>query len=324
MHVLGLDIGYSNLKIAHGLTGRDPKTLLVPSGAAPEDKIPQGIRISDQGLSVKVGDQVWRIGLSHSSFDQWARSLHIEYTDSLSYGALYYGALAMTGAGTIDKVITGLPVSLWGDKRISDAVVSKLIGTHQIQEDRYVTVKAVEVIPQPLGAFINSYWQAGHEASVLADGRILVVDPGFYSVDWVVIEAGGLRKSGSGTSLNAMSVLLKEASRLIKEERDGVITVERLEEVLRSGKTETYLYGARLDLTSYLERSSRAIAFLALEELRESIRREVGSVDVVVLAGGGGNQFKSAIETIFPKSRLLMDARPELANAKGFYFYGEM
>lgn len=324
MYVLGLDIGYSNLKIAHGNIGQNPKCQVVPSGAAPEDRIPQGIRISDQGVSVTLGHELWRVGLSHACFDQWVRSLHTDYTQTLAYGALYYGAMAMTGMSEIDKVITGLPVSLWGDKKHAEALVSRLCGTHRIHEDKEVTVHSVEVIPQPLGAFLSAYWQANEDAKLLSEGRILVIDPGFYSVDWVVVEAGGLRKSGSGTSLNAMSVLLKETSRLIQDEKDGVITVERIEEVLRNGKSDTYLFGSSMDLRPYLERSAGSIAHLALEELRESIRREVGSVDMVIIAGGGGNYFKPAIETLFGKSRIFIEKQPELANAKGFFFYGEM
>lgn len=324
MYVLGLDIGYSNLKIAHGNIGQNPKCQVLPSGAAPEDRIPQGIRISDQGICVTLGQDLWRVGLSHAYFDQWVRSLHTDYTQTLAYGALYYGAMAMTGKSEIDKVITGLPVSLWGDKKHAEALVSRLCGTHRIHEGKEITVHSVEVIPQPLGAFLSAYWQANEDANLLSEGRILVIDPGFYSVDWVVVEAGGLRKSGSGTSLNAMSVLLKETSRLIQDERDGVITVERIEEVLRNGKSDTYLFGSSMDLRPYLERSAVSIAHLALEELRESIRREVGSVDMVIIAGGGGNYFKPAIESLFGKSRIFIEKQPELANAKGFFFYGEM
>lgn len=324
MFVLGLDIGYSNLKVAFGESGKEPSRQIVPSGAAPEDRIPQGIRLSENGIKVMMGDEAWRIGLSHVSFDQWTRSLHSEYSDTPAYGALYYGAMAMTGKSTIDKVVTGLPVSLWGDPRIRDGLAARMKGTHQVRDDLEVRVRTVEVIPQPLGAFINAYWQSGQDAKLLSEGRILVIDPGFFSVDWVVIESGGLRKSGSGTSLNAMSVLLKETSRLIHADLDGILTVERIEEVLRSGKNETYLYGKPLNLAPYLEQASSTIAKLAIEELKESTRREVGSVDVVVLAGGGGHQFRDAVQSVFTKSRLFVDQQPALANAKGFYYYGEM
>lgn len=37
MFVLGVDIGYSNLKLAIGQSGSEPKTIILPAGAGPAD-----------------------------------------------------------------------------------------------------------------------------------------------------------------------------------------------------------------------------------------------------------------------------------------------
>ena len=40
MFVLGVDIGYSNLKLAIGQSGSEPKTIILPAGAGPADRSP--------------------------------------------------------------------------------------------------------------------------------------------------------------------------------------------------------------------------------------------------------------------------------------------
>ena len=43
MFVLGVDIGYSNLKLAIGQSGSEPKTIILPAGAGPADRMPERI-----------------------------------------------------------------------------------------------------------------------------------------------------------------------------------------------------------------------------------------------------------------------------------------
>ena len=43
MNVLGIDIGYSNLKLAYGQQGTEPKVMLRPAGAAPADRMGEKI-----------------------------------------------------------------------------------------------------------------------------------------------------------------------------------------------------------------------------------------------------------------------------------------
>ena len=322
--VLGLDIGYSNLKTARGRSGEGPITTIVPSGAAPEERLPHGVQVSDQGRQIHVDDEPWRVGLGHGRFDLWQRSLHGNYTETKTYRALFYGALLESGEKKIDRLVTGLPVKQWIDAKNRTNLTRSLTGAHLVLPGKKVTVSKVDVIPQPLGAYLDMYWQQGHEANVLSEGRVLVIDPGFYSVDWVIIDGGSLRQSASGSSLDAMSVLLQETSRLIGESHGGTVNIDRLEEALRSGRDRVFLFGNEIELTPFLIKASSSVGRQALEALQQSIRREIGSVDIVILAGGGAGVYKHCVGEEFSKSKVLMNPDPELANARGFYYYGEM
>ncbi|MGX8249714.1 ParM/StbA family protein, partial [Escherichia coli] len=88
---------------------------------------------------------------------------------------------------------------------------------------RSVTVKSVVVVPQPAGAYMDIVSSTKDEGllEVLREGKTVVIDPGFFSVDWVALEEGEVRYHSSGTSLKAMSVLLKTINLLIQEEHGG-------------------------------------------------------------------------------------------------------
>lgn len=55
-----------------------------------------------------------------------------------------------------------------------------------------MTVKSVVVVPQPAGAYMDIVSSTKDEGllEVLREGKTVVIDPGFFSVDWVALEEG--------------------------------------------------------------------------------------------------------------------------------------
>ena len=80
MNILGLDIGYSNLKLAVGPQGQTPQTLLRPAGAAPADRF--GARFDgkaqEEFLHVLAGGQAFVAGVAPDRAELWSRSLHAD------------------------------------------------------------------------------------------------------------------------------------------------------------------------------------------------------------------------------------------------------
>jgi plasmid segregation protein ParM len=321
MFVMGLDIGYSNLKVAMGAPGSPPTVMLHPAGAAPVDRLPETLRTGEAGVQVVIDGAWWAAGVAPGKFALWNRVLHEDYAGSASYRALFHGALLGSEQDRVETLVTGLPVSRWLDRQHRDTLAQRLTGTHQVTRRRAVTVESVQVIPQPLGAYLDLLW-SGQSGDVLEDGRVLVVDPGFFSVDWVVVDRGELRKGSSGTSLEAMSVVLAEASRLITADHGGRVTVDRIEEALRANRTQVLLFGQPVVLAPYLAQAATKVAAVALDALRESIRKEAGSLDLVLLTGGGAACYRPAAEALFPTCRVVVPPEPERANARGFFYYG--
>lgn len=323
--ILGLDIGYSNLKMAMGFNGEDVSTMVLPVGAAPLALMPQQLTGGEGDcIQVVIDGEKWVAGVEPDRLQGWDRELHGDYPATKPYKALFYAALLLSEQKEIDVLVTGLPVSQFMDPELREALKRRLEGEHQITLKRSVTVKSVVVVPQPAGAYMDIVNSAKDEGllELLQEGKTIVIDPGFFSVDWVALEGGEVRYQSSGTSLKAMSVLLEAINLLIKEEHGGSPGIDKIEKAIRSGKGEILLFGQKVGLKEYLERASFNVAQSALIPMRTSMREDGMDADVVLLAGGGAESYKAAAKELFPKSRIVMTSNPLVANAKGFWFCG--
>ena len=124
-------------------------------------------------------------------------------------------------------------------------------------------MKDVMVVAQPIGGlldYVNLVDDGPEEDRITDEHRILVVDPGFYSLDWVLVSNGQLQRQSSGTSLKASSVLLEQAGILIAEDHGAKPSVETLENALRTGKQSILLMGERVELAPYLTKASESLA----------------------------------------------------------------
>jgi plasmid segregation protein ParM len=173
-----------------------------------------------------------------------------------------------------------------------------MCGTHQVTPKRAVSVEKVKVIPQPIGGLLDYIAQ---EDADIEDARVLVVDPGFFSVDWVVIAHKDLHRQSSGTSLNASSVILEEASRLIAKDHGAAVNTETLENALRAGKPTVLVLGQRVEITPYIEQAAKTVGPVVVESIQKSLRTESKMPDLVVLVGGGAQFFREALQAAFPR-----------------------
>jgi plasmid segregation protein ParM len=322
MFILGMDIGYSNLKLAMGTADAAPAVSLAPAGAAPINRLPASIGGGDrEALRVALDGDLWAACVSPGKFTSWNRALHEDYAQTPSYRALFHAALLLSEREDIDLLVTGLPVSHWLDKARRAAVVARLEGLHQVTSKRSIAVRRALVVPQPIGGYLDQAWTRKGDR-VLQEGRVLIIDPGFFSVDWVLVDEGEIRTASSGTSLEAMSVLLEEAGNRIGDDHGGSVPVERIEEALRSGKDSVLLLGREVPIGPYLQRAAETVAPIAIEALRRSLRKENGSVDAIVLTGGGAQLYQPVAAGIFPSNPIFVPDQSALANARGFFYFG--
>lgn len=319
--IMGLDIGYSNLKVALGQGDGQPRQVLHPAGAAPADRMPERIGGDDDAIRVLVDDAPYAACVSPDRLENWNRVLHEDYPNTPSYRALYHAALLLCGQEAVQRVVTGLPVSQYQDRERRAALAAALRGEHRITPKRTVAVEEVQVVPQPVGGYLDLVWRAD-DPGLLDEARVLVLDPGFFSVDWVLVAGGEVRHASSGTSHQAASVILERANRLLAEDHGGRVGRERLEQALRRGHDRVLLFGRPVEIAPYLRQAARQVVPVAVEALREALRNEMDGIDVVVIGGGGAGFYEEAIRELFPRSRVVVPPEPVFANARGFWFFG--
>ncbi|MCG7871060.1 MAG: ParM/StbA family protein [Candidatus Thiodiazotropha lotti] len=320
-NILGIDIGYSNLKLAFGPAGNKPQTILRPAGAAPADRFGARFdgRAHDDFIHVTVDGEEYVAGVSADRAELWSRSLHADYCTGASYRALFQAGLLLSGMTHIDTLVTGLPVSQHFDEIRRGAVEKQMQGVHIVGPHHNVMVEKVRVIPQPVGGLLDYISQENID---LSDARVLVIDPGFFSVDWVVVAHKTLQRHSSGTSLNASSVVLEEACKLIGRDMGAEVSTETLENAIRNRKDSVLVAGRRVQIAPYIETASKTIGHVIADSVQKSLRTESQVVDLVVLVGGGAGFFREGIQEAFPKLEVVTPNEPVFSNARGFWLMG--
>lgn len=157
---------------------------------------------------------------------------------------------------------------------------------------------------------------------MIQDGLSVVLDPGFFSVDWVFLQRGEIRDHSSDTSLKAMSFVLESANDLICKDYGISPTTAKLEKALREGKSSIFLTGQKVSLQEYIDKASKITSTNALIEMKQSMRSEDTNADVVILTGGGASSFKKAAKDLFPRSQVVVPEQSVVSNARGFWYCG--
>ncbi len=321
MQIVGMDIGYSNLKVGYGDSDGEPTLVNRPAGAAPSENIGQQIinMGNEEPLRVLVDGREFCAAISHDRIENWARELHKDYSSTDSYRALFNAGLLLTGMTEIDRLVTGLPTSQYFDENLRKHLIKTMKGEHQVTPRKKIVVREVKIVPQPLGGFADYLHGLGDDTSQIEDASVLVVDPGFFSVDWVLLVNGEFKRASSGTSLEASSVILDEAGSLIATDHGGNPGRGKMENAVRSGRNSVSVFGTRVDITPYLTAASATVGHIVCAQLQESLRKEGADIDAIVMVGGGAPFYEAAIKSTFAKTPVSIAADSVFANVRGFW-----
>ncbi|MDD2751347.1 MULTISPECIES: ParM/StbA family protein [Acidithiobacillus] len=330
--VTGMDIGYGNLKIAFG-EALDPAPVceIYPACAVPAELVATSLFGADTenetGIRVQVHGKSWMAGVPGDAVQRHApRQLHEGYVGSDAWTALAYAGILMTGQTVIDRLVVGLPVQHYEDPERRQALKEILQGVHAVLPKRSIEVRQVQVVPQPVGAYvdaINGNWCPEPVQERLAEETSLVVDPGFFSLDWTLVRAGGRYAAlASGSSLFAVSQVLSEARKIIADTYGKAPTVAQLENCLQNGREHLYIFNQDVVLPPVFEQAAQMVGREALSEMRGMLRQVDDPINFIILAGGGARLYTPMAQEVYPDSQILMADHPELANAQGFWHLG--
>lgn len=322
---VGLDIGYGNLKVyARSSSGEEHKIIL-PVGAAPIEQAPKTVNGKPDlcgGEAVLVNAKPWVAGVDPVLLQDFSRQTHDRYPSTDEYLALFYAALVRLGIPRIDCLVTGLPCSQYlgpGRDKLKASIIKRLQGEHYISSTFNATVERVHVIAQPVGSFM-ALAQADGSLARRKDRLVLVLDVGYYSVDWILMRGQTLRDTSSGSSTLATSTVLEVVTKLIREDYDNMpLSPARVESLYRRGERLLELGQHEVDIMPYIDKASAGISKRVMAEVSTSLRRERDAIDIVMVTGGGAKLYEAAAKAVFPSSRLLLGDEPVLANAFGYH-----
>ena len=119
MFVLGVDIGYSNLKLAVSQSGSEPKTIIHLAGCRSCGSYAGAVSVEnddDTCLYVSVDNERWAAGVPAGRLQGWERrasqvSHHKTYKGPFSYRLVNKTETESHRFGFVTFWITGFPVS---------------------------------------------------------------------------------------------------------------------------------------------------------------------------------------------------------------------
>ena len=323
MIIAGIDIGYSNLKVAYGHnTAREPVVHIRPSGAALLEESRLGFGKGLRGTPVLVDGKPWIAGHTQQGLiNSSERSLDREYTHTNEYRALFHLALLSTGSDHIDRVVTGLPVSQCLEPGRMQALRDMLVGSHEVADGMCITVGDVLVGPQPGGSLVLAS-RRDDLRPIIEKGFVSIFDPGFFSTDWLTVDAGRIVESLCGTNMRAVSVILDRAAEIIRQAEGSRPTLESLEEAVRTDSPNILVGGKEYDYRPMLKTAARDVGIRSVREIAQNLRVEARHLDMVIVTGGGADIYRPVLETILPNTRIVTLTQAVLGNALGFWWGG--
>ena len=337
--VRAIDVGFGNTKFVDQHDhGADIVCSLIPSVAPQTSAGPDlsggviqrlnTVTVEVDGLSYEVGKDA---RLAQDS--TYGRILDSAYPESAQYLALIRGALFYMRQDVIDMLVVGLPVNTIDTYH--DILMQRLVGEHPVpvmirgkdelwvptNETKTVMVKKVKVKAQPVGAFFD-YSIRNKLYNDMRTQMNLIIDPGFFTLDWVVAKGIKVLRARSDALPGGMSAILKAMAESIGSKIDAQITdVAVLDDAIRFGKQPKF-YGKPFDMTEDI-RIGKEKARQFVNVLANKVGNNGLDIDNIVLAGGGAAFFYDVIQEKFTKHKIVIAEDPVFSNVRGFQLAGE-
>lgn len=323
--IRAIDVGYGYTKYTNNQAGFPFYGCdSFPSVAAKIFPLSATISWGSSGVySVPAGGQRYLVGpkvLISSDFPLERKEPSKDYALSTEYEALLKGALASIGQPAIDALALGAPVVDYDATK--NALKERFTGTIDVG-DRQVHVKQVVVLPQPFGGWAWYGATLGKHAELLSL-TTLVIDPGYHTIDWLVMRGDNLVKDRSGSRREGMHETLSLLSKhLFRATRTELVLADALEDVdkaVRSG--HSIRHGDQVIdpdvykqvIGAHIERNVAAIF--------KSVRSLI-DIDQVIVVGGAGELYADYLRPRIGSTPMTVLNASRYANVRGFHYFAE-
>lgn len=248
-----------------------------------------------------------------------ARPRHDDYVHTDEYVALSKSALRLMDIDTIDVLVLGLPVRLFHSKR--DTLKSDWRGRIDLGNGKSVYVKNVVVVVQPFGA----YRLAKEKKKIM--GRTLVIDPGWQTIDWLLIESGRpLIDSTDSVNMGCFGIMQRISQALSRSRTQELpfpsnASWNLIDEWVRTGVIELFGGNIKTPIDPYMA-SANDYVRKAIQCVYTSVQ-EHERIEQIVIAGGGAIFYEAEVRRAFPHIDIFIPDDPVYANVQGFQLIGQ-
>lgn len=325
-----IDVGFGNVKFTKGYDTEKKEIVceMFPSLAPAASSLTldgymsqrKTVVIESAGAKFEVGPDAMLAMTTNAS-----RSMDIDFPLSDQYMALTRGAMHYMDVDRIDVLVVGLPVSSIGT--LGSKVRSRMIGEHLVA-GRKVLVEDCQVVPQPVGGM----WDYGirHRAiDEFKESTCLLIDPGWFTLDWLVTKDLKIVPGRTGAANNAgMGAVVKAISESLAKkvgERDGR-PCEITEQIIQ--RIDRGLYGSGSAKVNGKEEAIAPHVEAGRKLMRDGIQKMMASIgsrsdiDSVIVVGGAAQQYAPVVCEVFGADMVRVSHSPLFANVRGFHILG--
>lgn len=323
--IRSVDVGYGMTKyIVEDLPNGSMRCDAIPSLSpySPDHDISEGfgsrrrtMKVAVQGVVYEVGKDADLLMSRHGS----NRVLHEQYVQTPEYEALLKGALRLMDQPVIDLLVMGLPVELLSSK--ADALKQMATGRHIYPDGSKVEVRQAMVMAQPLGGLLDHFSREQNTtvSQSACESTHLLVDPGYYTLDWVVARGLSVRPELSRSVPCGMADFLAAIAKAVSRTTSSPYTnLTAIDQGLQTGRFVAE--GRPYELQQHVPEARLSLR-AGLRELQNVVGAGLDIRSVYVM-GGGAKYFAEMIQEVFPKHSVLSIDDPCFANVRGFQWAG--
>lgn len=326
--IRSIDTGYGHTKYITDTNGSSITCNMMPSLVAPASQLQLSTGLMDHRdtRNVIVNDASYVVGPDVDTMISRDHShpLHNDYSNTEKYIALHYGALSYMNIPRIDLLVLGLPVHLLNSR--SQSLKEKFQGTIILNQDKTIEINKVSIVAQPMGGYVYFTKQNSLSSSpAFKEMKTLIIDPGYYTFDWLVAKGYMPLDQKSGAHEGGMFAILKRIAEEISQ--DKTVNKQELpyndyhniDLALRKGTLN--LYGQQIDINRYLGEANKYTKNVF--DILLNTAGHGSDIENVVLVGGAAPYFIQAAEHYFPSHRITIVDESIYANVRGFQLLGQ-
>jgi len=330
MRPVGVDVGFGFTKATNGNEYVIFKSIIGEYTDIQFDFLLEDDQF-EQNLQVKLGDNMFFLGELAEK-----QSLVKQYTlDQDKLVSEFVKILAISGVGMLTdevetlNVVTGLPVGYY--RRDAKKIQEILRGFHKIEflsnkskgREKRLNIAKVKVVPQPMGSVFNLLFDEKGKVTnkKLVSQKIGVVDIGFRTTDFVLLDHLRYVERGSTTTDNGMSKCFGIIANKLRQKAGVSIELYRLYEAIFSGSIK--IKGKEYNIVNLKERVYSHFASQIATDINRVWEND-WDIDLIVLTGGGAKELFNYIKPLVEGNIILVESKsdPRLNNVMGYLKYG--